>query len=371
MRVLVLCPLKPPDHPVASGERTVARLLMRALERAGHRPELASRLRMLERNGDPERMAALAARATAEADQIVAAERARPAGDRAGAVFTYHCFYKAPDVIGPRVAEALGLPYVVAEGSRAPKRAHGRFAEGHRLAEAALDRADAILVMNEADREMLELVRPPRQSLPAFPPFLDLADWPEPPPRAPAAMPRLVAVAMMRAGDKLASYEILAQALTRCADLPWTLSVVGEGPARAVVHGLMAPFGERITFAGLAEYGPALARHYAQADLLLWPAVNEAFGMVFLEAGTQACPSLAGDYGGVRAMVRDRETGRVVPGGDAGAFAAALRAMLADRGELVRMGRRARHFVERERGLEAAAARLAATLASLPAKGAA
>jgi glycosyltransferase involved in cell wall biosynthesis len=70
-------------------------------------------------------------------------------------------------------------------------------------------------------------------------------------------------------------------------------------------------------------------------------------------------------------MVRDRETGRVVPGGDAGAFAAALRAMLADRGELVRMGRRARHFVERERGLEAAAARLAATLASLPAKGAA
>lgn len=371
MRVLVLCPLKPPDHPVASGERTVARLLMRALETAGQTPELASRLRMLVRDGNPLHMAELAAEAAMEADRIIAAERGRPAEDRAGAVFTYHCFYKAPDVIGPRVADALGLPYVVAEGSRAPKRATGLFAEGHRLAEAALDRADAILVMNEADREMLELARPPHQALPTFPPFIDLAAWPEPPPRAPKEVPSLLAVAMMRAGDKLASYEILARALSRCADRPWTLAVVGDGPAGGVVRSLMAPFGERVTFSGHAEYGPALARHYAEADLLLWPAVNEAFGMVFLEAGSQSCPSLAGDYGGVRAMVRDGETGRVVPGGDAEAFAAALRIMLADRNGLARLGRQARNFVERERGLEAAAERLGRLFATLRARGAA
>jgi glycosyltransferase involved in cell wall biosynthesis len=371
MRVLVLCPLKPPDHPVASGERTVARLLLRALERAGHQPELASRLRMLERNGDSGRMRALAAAAAAEAERIVAAERGRLPREQAGAVFTYHCFYKAPDVIGPRVADALGLPYLVAEGSRAPKRAEGRFADWHRLAETALDRADAILVMNEADREMLERARPPGQALPAFPPFLDLAEWPGPPSRARDEVPRLVTVAMMRAGDKLASFEILAQALARCADMPWTLTIVGDGPARAPVHSLMAPLGGRVTFAGLAEHGPALARHYAEADLLLWPAVNEAFGMVFLEAATQACPSLAGDYGGVRAMVADGKTGAVVPGGDPGAFAKALRAMLADRDRLSALGRQARAFVERERGLEAAAARLTDILATLHARGAA
>ena len=50
-----------------------------------------------------------------------------------------------PDWIWPRVAGALRLPYVVAEGSRAPKRASGPWALGHAGAEAALDRADLLL----------------------------------------------------------------------------------------------------------------------------------------------------------------------------------------------------------------------------------
>jgi hypothetical protein len=41
VRVLVHAPLKSPDHPVASGERTVARLIIAALEQAGYRPETA------------------------------------------------------------------------------------------------------------------------------------------------------------------------------------------------------------------------------------------------------------------------------------------------------------------------------------------
>ena len=59
--------------------------------------------------------------------------------------FTYHVYYKAPDWIGPRVARGLGIPYVVAEGSRAAKRAQGPWALGHAGAEAALDRADCDL----------------------------------------------------------------------------------------------------------------------------------------------------------------------------------------------------------------------------------
>jgi glycosyltransferase involved in cell wall biosynthesis len=369
MRVLVHCPLKPPDHPVASGERTVARLILRALERAGCRPELVSRLRMLEREGDPDRMASLAAEAEAEADRVVGAERGRPASERAGAMLTYHCFYKAPDVLGPHVARALGIPYLVAEGSRAPKRAAGRFAAGHRLAEAALDGADAILVMNEADREMLELARPPGQLLPAFPPFLDLDEWPKPAHRERRETPRLLVVAMMRTGDKLASYRILAEALAHCTDRPWILDAVGDGPARREVEQLLQPFGERVHFAGAVEYGAPLARHYAEADLLVWPAVNEAFGMVFLEAASQGCPALAGDFGGVRAMVQDGLSGRVVPGGDAAAFAAALSGMLDDRAGLDRLGREARVFVERERGIDAAAVRLRAVLDTVSARG--
>ena len=36
--------------------------------------------------------------------------------------FTYHLYYKAPDWLGPRVAEALSIPYVVAEASVAGTR---------------------------------------------------------------------------------------------------------------------------------------------------------------------------------------------------------------------------------------------------------
>jgi hypothetical protein len=86
---------------------------------------------------------------------------------------------------------------------------------GHALAEAALDAADAVLVMNEADREMLERHRPARQRLAAFPPFLDVDAWPAPAARPVRKAPRLLAVAMMRHGDKLASYRLLAAALSQ------------------------------------------------------------------------------------------------------------------------------------------------------------
>ena len=110
MNVLFLAPLKAPDHPEPSGDREMARLIMRALEGAGARVCLASRLRMLDRTGDPARALALADQARGEAEALVARQRALPRADRADLVFTYHVHYKAPDVLGPDVAQALGLP---------------------------------------------------------------------------------------------------------------------------------------------------------------------------------------------------------------------------------------------------------------------
>jgi hypothetical protein len=45
MRIAFYAPMKPPDHPVPSGDRRMSRLLIAALGRAGHEVELASRLR--------------------------------------------------------------------------------------------------------------------------------------------------------------------------------------------------------------------------------------------------------------------------------------------------------------------------------------
>ena len=52
MRIAFYAPLKPPDHPVPSGDRRVAQLLLAALRRAGHEPVLASRFRSFEGQGD-------------------------------------------------------------------------------------------------------------------------------------------------------------------------------------------------------------------------------------------------------------------------------------------------------------------------------
>lgn len=158
-RVAFYAPLKAPDHPVPSGERTVARLLLRALSVAGFTPEVASSLRT--RDPDGSRHPGLRAASLAEAERLIAAYRADPPA----LWFTYHVYYKAPDWIGPAVSRALGIPYVVAEGSRSPRRASGPHALGHAGAEAALDTADLILVMNPRDRPALEAARPGGQVL--------------------------------------------------------------------------------------------------------------------------------------------------------------------------------------------------------------
>ncbi len=356
MRVVFSAPLKPPDHPDPSGDREVARLLVAALQAAGGTVEIPCRIRMLDCHGDPTLTERLAAEATVAAEQYLDACRSRPPQDRPRQVFCYHLHYKAPDVFGPRVAAGLGVPYCVAEGSRAPKRAQGPWAAGHGLAEAALDAASTVFVMNPRDREVLERLRPVDQRLVDLQPFLDATAWPAMPATRHGEAPlRLLAVAMMREGDKLASYRLLADALARLPTDGWTLDVVGDGPARSEVDAALAPFGHRVTRHGLVRDRSRLAALYAAADLLVWPAVNEAFGMVFLEAALQGCAAVAGRYGGVPGVVADGDSGVLVPGGDPVAFADAIAALIAGPGRLSVLSAGARRLAER-RGLPGAAA---------------
>jgi glycosyltransferase involved in cell wall biosynthesis len=358
-KVAFYAPMKSPDHPAPSGDRTMARLLLEALRRAGFKPELASRLRTWDRAGDAAFQAAARRDSALEANRLLARWTGTPFHERPRLWFTYHVYYKAPDWIGPHVADALRIPYVVAEGSRAGRRAAGPWALGHAGAEAALARADAVLVMTEADREALERIRPEAQRLLDLPPFLDADEWDlaSPAPRGGGTEVRLLTVAMMRAGDKLQSYRILAEALARVADEDWTLDVVGGGEARGEVERLFAAFGSRVAFHGRVDDRIALARLYGAADILVWPAVNEAYGMALLEAQGFGCPVLAGAYGGVASVVRDGETGVLTPPGDVAAFAEALARLLRDGAARRALGQAARAFVG-ERGLDRAAARL-------------
>jgi glycosyltransferase involved in cell wall biosynthesis len=347
----------------------MARLLMKALERAGFLPRLASELRSLDKGGDKAFQEQVRRQCLEEASRLVGHYRALPQEQRPAAWFTYHVYYKAPDWIGPHVADALKIPYMIAEGSRASKRAGGSWALGHEGAEEALNRADAIFVMTAHDREALQAAMPIHQSLVDLPPFLDMQDWPQAGSRRlPYAQPRLLTVAMMRDGDKLASYRILAAALHDLAERPWSLDIVGDGPARDEVARLFAPFGQRIRFHGQIESRADLAALYESADLFVWPAVNEAYGMVLLEAQAFGCPVVAGAYGGVASVVEDGRTGLLTSPGSSAAFADAVAAMLdsPDRRESFRLA--ARSFVQEERSIDRAAMRLRAALDPLTLK---
>ena len=91
-RILFFAPLKAPDHPTPSGDRTMGRLIVRALKRAGFEVELASRLRT--RVAAPNLSAQYAKRdkCFAAADRLVARVRALPKAQRPRAFFTYHLY---------------------------------------------------------------------------------------------------------------------------------------------------------------------------------------------------------------------------------------------------------------------------------------
>lgn len=363
--VAFYAPLKSPHHPSPSGDRTMARLLMKALAVGGFAPHLASELRTFDGTGDAAVQERLRDGSLAEADRLIADWQALPIAERPRLWFTYHVYYKAPDWIGPRVADALRIPYAIAEGSRAGKRAGGSWRIGHAGAEAALDRADAVLVMTDADRPALERAKPASQRLVGLPPFVDIDDWQLPAqPRRKAGV-RFLTVAMMRPGDKLASYRILADALGRLAGTGWTLDIVGDGTGRGEVERLFARFGPMVRFHGQVDGRARLGALYGEADLLLWPAVNEAYGLALLEAQAFGCPVVAGAYGGVPSVVRDGGTGVLTPAGDPAAFAAAVEGLMADPARRSALAASAQRFVTEERGLRPAAERLRSALMPL------
>jgi glycosyltransferase involved in cell wall biosynthesis len=368
MRIAFYAPLKPPDHPVPSGDRRVAQLLFEALRLAGHQPVLASRLRSFEGRGDLRRQQKLAALGVRLADRALRRWRAGSA-TTPELWFTYHVYHKAPDSLGPRISAALGIPYVVAEASFAPKRARGPWAQGHIAAQHAIRHANAVIGLNPADRAcVLPLLSEPSRWV-ALKPFVDAGRF-MPRTAEDGGTPRLIVAAMMRHGDKLASYRILAKALAGLLDLDWMLEIIGDGAARAEVTAAFAPFGSRVGWAGALD-AAAIAHRLANGDLYVWPAINEAFGMALLEAQASGLPVVAGASGGVAAIVAHEVTGLLVKPGDPAAFAAAARLLIGDGNLRRRYAWAARRRVSAEHDLPGTALRLSAIIATLhPAAGA-
>ena len=378
MRIAFYAPLKAPTHPTASGDRRVARLLIDALRLSGHTVELVSEFRSFERDGDSQRQQELAAQGGAIARELIAQWQSGPPAQRPELWFSYHLYYKAPDWIGPEVCRALGIAYVVAEASHAAKRAVGPWAMGHAAVEQALRSANLLLCPTAFDVAGLQQVVTDAGRIRRLPPFLDPAPYlraarkktlwrgrlcarqmlaPE--------QPWLVVAAMMRRGDKLASYKVLADTLRLLPDLQWQLLVAGDGDARDEIEGLLnqaAP--GRVRFLGACD-ARTMAVVYAASDICVWPAVNEAYGMAMLEAQAAGLPVVSCATRGVPDVVQHDGTGLLASQIDAPSLAACLRALLSDPVRRQAMGAAAARFVVQSRSLQQAARTLALALEPL------
>lgn len=363
MKIAFHTPLNRYGDGAPSGDRLMARQLVTLLEELGHIVEIVPAQRSFMREPDPDLLAAH--RDAAQGVISMLSERWQAPQARPDLIFTYHCHYRAPDLIGSVLAERFALPYLIAEASDAQKRFDGPWGEAAALARAAILRADLHLCMTARDREGLSRLIAEPERLVDLPPFLlGVEEVPEhsAAPRDGNEPVRLIAVAMMRQGNKAACYLFLARTLAHIADLPWTLTLIGDGPERAAIEAAFAglPPG-RVRFLGRRERADILAELTAH-DLFVWPGLNEAYGVVYLEAQAAGLVVAALDSGGVPAVVARDRSALLTPHGDDVALAAMIARLIGESELRARMGAAARRFAREERNGNGARAILAEAL---------
>jgi glycosyltransferase involved in cell wall biosynthesis len=271
---------------------------------------------------------------------------------------TYHSYYRGPDVVGPLLARRHRLPYFILAPSYATKyRRRLKTWPGFHLNRRALTAADLLFVNKRRDAENLRrLVADDR--IVYIPPGIRTANFPSDAGLRSRMRERLglagrrvvITAAMMRPGVK---EEGIAFVIEACAGLlprvpGLHLLVVGDGPGRSRLEekaGRLLP--GACTFAGLVE--PARMHEYYHAgDVFAFPGINEALGMVYLEAQCCGLPAVATSHDGAPEVVADGISGIIVPPFDTEAFAAAIARLLADDALRERMAGQAMARVRRE-----------------------
>ncbi|MCB1430555.1 MAG: glycosyltransferase family 1 protein, partial [Nitratireductor sp.] len=148
-RIAFYAPLKPPDHPIPSGDRQMARMLLSALNKAGHDAFLASRLISYSKRHGLEHMAARKAAAHEEADRLLGEWDAD--GNPPDLWFCYHPYDKSPDWLGMEICTRLGIPMVTAEPCKTGQGANGEWLPWRAEAQESMRMAAVNIVMTDSD----------------------------------------------------------------------------------------------------------------------------------------------------------------------------------------------------------------------------
>lgn len=188
------------------------------------------------------------------------------------------------------------------------------------------------------------------------------------PPPADDGVLRLLSVARFQEKKGLDTL-LEACALLRTQRVPFRLRIFGEGPLRPTLEAQRVRLGlEESVFIGPPVPQERVAEEMREAHLFVLPCRRDRHGdmdgipTVFMEALATGRPVVSCAVSGIPELVRDGESGVLVPPDDAPALADALARLAEDPARRERLGRAGRALVERQHDQDRNARRLIAEL---------
>ncbi len=177
----------------------------------------------------------------------------------------------------------------------------------------------------------------------------------------PEHMPVVLFVGSLDAAHAFKGVSVLLQALAHLKHRTWRLVIVGKGNARPTyeMQAKALGLGRQVQFVGFVPEGE-LPSYFRLASVFVLPSSGgaETFGLVLLQAMACGIPVVATRLPGVRAVVREHQTGLLVQPGDPTALAAALDHLLGSPQEARAFGDRGHAVVQQEYRWEAIGERL-------------
>ena len=121
--------------------------------------------------------------------------------------------------------------------------------------------------------------------------------------------------------------------------------IVGEGSLRSMLEARCRELriSQKVTLAGWREDVPEIL---SVLDVIVLPSLNEAVGRILIEAGAAGKPAVASHVGGIPEIIRDGETGILVPPQDAASLARAISSLLENPERRTAMGEAAKKWID-------------------------
>ncbi len=318
MRIAFFAPPKPIDHKVPSGDLIIGRELHNFLCSKGHEINIASHMRMRHITTSPNRWPSLLLEYNKTLHRI---KEFKP-----DIWLTYHSYYKSPDLFGPYISQKLKIPYVIYQGVFATKyRRNHKTWLGYIANKNALIHADHVFANKDIDFKNLSRIILPEKLSRTFP-GINISDFPFCKNSRKEIRSTLdlkgctcvMSTAMLRDDVKAESMADLIKAFAEVVikEPGARLIIAGDGPARGRLEYLAkTQAGNKIIFLGKIKRDK-LYKYYSAADLFAFPGINEAFGMVYLEAQSAGLPIVAYSTRGPSETVKNQKTGLLSPQGN-------------------------------------------------------